>query len=98
MKQEVSRVGVQSRPARKNEGNIRMTIPDPAHAQGRQPERFGPDVRALARFLATSLVEPADSLGLLQEIDRRWPGLSFRDFMGARVLAAALVMPTEGSA
>jgi hypothetical protein len=74
----------------------RHPICDPARGQGRQPQRFGPHVPAPARFLASAtIVEPADSVEFLIEINRRWPGLSFGDFMGARVLAAALVMPTE---
>jgi hypothetical protein len=64
----------------------------------RTPHRdFGPHVATLARFMATTAVT-ADSLSFLTEIDRRWPGLSFRDFMAARVLAAALVMQTEATA
>ena len=69
----------------------------PANTQGCRPQRFGPDVPALARFLATA-IELADTLSFLTEINRRWPGLSFRDYLGARVLAEALVMPTEGHA
>jgi hypothetical protein len=66
--------------------------------QDRTPQRnFGPDVQALARFIATTAA-PADSVALLVEINRRWPGLSFRDFMGARVLAAAWGMETWGRA
>jgi hypothetical protein len=34
----------------------------------------------------------------MMEIARRWPGLSFRDYVGATVLAYAIVMPTEGNA
>jgi hypothetical protein len=75
-----------------------MTIPDPDPAQDRRPHsNFGPHVPALARFMATTAAT-ADSVALLVEIDRRWPGLSFRDFMGAAVLAEAFVMKTEGTA
>jgi hypothetical protein len=70
----------------------------PQPRASRQPQRFGPHVPALARFMVVSTVEPTDSLSFLTEVDRRWPGLSFRDFMAARVLAAALVMPVEGRA
>jgi hypothetical protein len=64
----------------------------------RTPHRnFGPHVPVLARFMA-STIEPADTLSFFTEIDRRWPGLSFRDFLGARLLAAAIVMETEGNA
>jgi hypothetical protein len=66
--------------------------------QGRQPRRnFGPCVAELARFMA-STIELADTLSLLTEIDRRWPGLSFRDFMAANVVAAAMTMKVEGRA
>ena len=61
----------------------------------REPQRFGRNVEALARFMAGA---PADSLAFLIEVDRRWPGLSFRDFMAATVLAEALVMKCEGTA
>jgi hypothetical protein len=68
----------------------------PAPAQDRRPQRFGPDVPALARLLveAGALAD----IALLAEINRRWPNLPFRDFFGGTVLAAALVMPTEGTA
>jgi hypothetical protein len=62
----------------------------------RQPERFGPNAQALGLFLARQL-GPLD-LETLREIDRHFPGLSFRDFVGAHILAAALVMPTGGRA
>jgi hypothetical protein len=64
----------------------------------RQPERFGPHVPAIARFIATGAFEPDQTLSLLEEINCRWPNLSFRDFFGARVLAAAMRMETEGNA
>jgi hypothetical protein len=64
-------------------------------APAREPNQFGPHVPELARLIAVS---PVDSLAFLVEVDRRWPGLSFRDFMAANVLAAAIVMPTEGTA
>jgi hypothetical protein len=69
----------------------------PAPRASRQPCRFGPSVPAVARFLA-STIEPADSVAFLVEINQRWPGLSFRDYLGACVLAAALVMKVEGNA
>jgi hypothetical protein len=62
----------------------------------RKPDRFGgPHVPELARLIAIS---PPDSVSVLIEIDKRWPGLSFRDFMAANVLAAAIALKTEGNA
>jgi hypothetical protein len=66
--------------------------------QGRQPERFGPHVPAIARFLVMSALEPVDELSLLEEINRRWPHLSLHDYLGARVLVAAMRMDVEGHA
>jgi hypothetical protein len=60
--------------------------------------RFGSHVIALAHFLADTEVAPTDTVAFLIEVNRRWPGLSFRDFMGAAVLAEALAMKTEGNA
>jgi hypothetical protein len=72
-----------------------MTTPDPDHAQDRRPQNnFGPHVIAIARFLANTEVAPEDTVAFLIEVNRRWPGLSFRDFMGAAVLAEALAMKT----
>jgi hypothetical protein len=62
----------------------------------RRPERFGREVPAIARFIA-SQVAPFDPAAL-QQVDRHFPDISFRDFMAAVVLAAALVSPTEGRA
>jgi hypothetical protein len=69
--------------------------PQVACASRRQPVRFGPDIGEVARFIA---VAHADSLSFLTEVDHRWPGLSFRDFRGACVLAAAMTTPVEGTA
>jgi hypothetical protein len=61
--------------------------------------RFGPHVIALAHFLADTDEVPAnEGVRFFEEVDRRWPGLSFRDFVGAAVLAEAMAMKTEGSA
>ena len=61
--------------------------------------RFGPHVIAIARFLADTDDVPArEVVRFFEEVDRRWPGLSFRDFLGAAVLAEALAMKTEGNA
>jgi hypothetical protein len=59
---------------------------------------FGPHVIRLASFLRDSKVPPDDVVGFLHEVDRRWPGLSFRDFLGACVLAEALAMQPRGRA
>jgi hypothetical protein len=60
-------------------------------------QRFGPHVIALADFMRDPDA-PAAMVPFLEEVDRRWPGLSFRDFFGAAVLAEVLAMKTEGSA
>jgi hypothetical protein len=70
----------------------------PPHcASGKAPQRFGPHVPALARFLAEAGAT-ADSVALLVEVNQRWPNLSFRDFMGAAVLAEAFALKTAGTA
>jgi hypothetical protein len=58
---------------------------------------FGPRAVAVGHFLAYADV-PGDTADFLQEINRRWPDLSFRDFWGAYVLAQALLQKTEGAA
>lgn len=58
---------------------------------------FGPRAVAVGQFLAYADV-PGDTSDFLEEINRRWPGLSFRDFWGGYVLAASLARETEGSA
>jgi hypothetical protein len=45
--------------------------------------RFGPHVIKIAHFLRDSSVPPEDVVGFMIEVDRRWPGLPFRDFVGA---------------
>jgi hypothetical protein len=59
---------------------------------------FGPHVITLAYFLRESEVPPGEVVHFFEEVDRRWLDLSFRDFLGAAVLAEALAMKTEGSA
>ena len=58
---------------------------------------FGPQVIEIAKFLAP-LIACCDTVSLFQEVDRRWPELSFRDFLGAAVLAEALVLEPRGRA
>jgi hypothetical protein len=60
-------------------------------------QQFGPQVVALAHFMRDPDA-PFDMVPFLEEVDRRWPGLSFRDFFGACVLAEALAMKVEGTA
>jgi hypothetical protein len=60
---------------------------------------FGPPAIAVAKFLVAEGLPPSDSIiAALHEIHRRHPALSFRDFMGAAVLAQALSLDPEGSA
>ena len=59
--------------------------------------RFGPHVIALTHFMRDPDA-PVEMVPFLEEVNRRWPGLSFRDFFGAAVLAEALAMKTEGNA
>jgi hypothetical protein len=54
-------------------------------------------VIAIARFLAPEIGH-GDTVALFEEVDRRWPDLSFRDFVGAAVLAEALAMQPRGTA
>jgi hypothetical protein len=63
-----------------------------------KPHTFGPKAIAVGNFLAHTDIPGADTADFLEEIDRRWPDLSFRDFWGAFVLALALRMKTEGKA
>ena len=58
---------------------------------------FGPQVIEIAKFLAP-LIACCDTVSLFQEVDRRWPELSFRDFLGAAVLAEALALEPRGRA
>jgi hypothetical protein len=55
-------------------------------------------VPAVARLLAEAETGGIDTFTLLTQINDRWPALSFRDFLGAHVLAVALGMETRGTA
>ena len=57
---------------------------------------YGPRVIAVAKFLAAEI--RGDLIPLLLEVDRRWPGLTARDLIGALVLAEALALETKGTA
>jgi hypothetical protein len=59
---------------------------------------FRPHVIAIAHFLCDSEVPPDEVIRFFEEVDRRWPGLSFHDFVGAARLCEALVMKVEGNA
>jgi hypothetical protein len=63
--------------------------------QGFQREPIAPDVMAMARWLSFA---PPNTFDLLDEAHRRWPDMSLRDFRAAHYLAAAMLMPTEGTA
>jgi len=58
---------------------------------------FGPQVVEIARFLIP-LIAHCDTVSLFQEVDRRWPELSFRDILGAAVLAEVLALEPRGRA
>jgi hypothetical protein len=62
-------------------------------ANKRQPQRFGPRIHEVARYMA-SQIEPAH----LEEIDKLFPGLSVHDLVGATALVQALRMDVEGNA
>jgi hypothetical protein len=59
---------------------------------------YGPTVIEIAHFLADAPYATENHIDVLYEVDRRWPGLSFRDFLGAAVLAEALAMEPKGRA
>jgi hypothetical protein len=69
--------------------------PRPNSAQGSH-HRFGPHVVKLAQFLAAEF--GGDLVEVIVEVDRRYPGLSFHDFMGATVLAEAIALKPQGRA
>jgi hypothetical protein len=54
-------------------------------------------VIALAHYMRDPTA-PFAMLPFCREIDRRFPGLSFRDFLSAAVLAEAMAMKVEGHA
>jgi hypothetical protein len=58
-------------------------------------EPIAPDVLALARWLSFA---PPNTFDLLDEAHRRWPDMTLRDFRAAHYLAAAMLMPVEGTA
>ena len=51
--------------------------------------RVGPNV--IEHFLAPRIYRKSP-FDLLEQIDRRWPGLSFREFWGAAVLTETLAV------
>jgi hypothetical protein len=59
---------------------------------------FGPPVVEVAHLLADAPYAMENHVAILHEVDRRWPGLSFWDFIGAVVLAEALTLRPEGRA
>jgi hypothetical protein len=61
-----------------------------------QRHKFSPRAIEVGRFLAYG--DAADTRAFLEEINRRWPDLSFRDFWGAYVLAEAVAWKPEGRA
>src|ERR1700741_1222941 len=71
----------------------------PTNASSPHRHVFRPPTIAVGHFIVGAGVVPDDEvLAVLPEIQRRWPGLSFRDFWGACILAAALAPKQEGSA
>jgi hypothetical protein len=60
--------------------------------------RYGPHVIDDARFLAGAPYTTEHHIAVLHEVNRRWPGLSFSDFIGAVVLAEAAALQPEGRA
>jgi hypothetical protein len=59
------------------------------------------DYRAveIGYFIAQELGDiDAATISFLTEINQRWPGLSFHDFMGAFILAHGLLLETAGNA
>jgi hypothetical protein len=58
---------------------------------------YGPRVVRIARFMIPH-VGTADLIGLLHQVEERWPDLTVRDLIGAMVLAEALAMELRGSA
>jgi hypothetical protein len=71
----------------------------PAFARPARRPVFPPHIVAIAWFLADSNDVPAEDVTrFFDEVDRRWPGLPFRDFARAPRLAEALLLKTEGNA
>jgi len=60
---------------------------------------FGPRAIEVAHFLCGEGIAPTDdTISLLGEIDRRFPGRSAHDLHGAAVLAQALALQIKGNA
>jgi hypothetical protein len=55
---------------------------------------FGPRVVEIAHFLAPQ-IRCSDTVTLFEQVDHRWPDLSFRDFRGAAVLAEVLTVTAK---
>jgi hypothetical protein len=58
--------------------------------------RYAPRVIKAGRFLAGEI--GADLIPLLEEVDRRCPGLTLRETIGACVLAEAVALEPRGQA
>jgi hypothetical protein len=74
-----------------------MTAESPRTNEHIVQRNFGPQVIEIAKFLVP-LIACCGTVSLFQEVDRRWPELSFRDFLGAAVLAEALALEPRGRA
>jgi hypothetical protein len=55
---------------------------------------FGPRAIEVAHWLAPRIYRE-DTVDLLEQINRKWPELSFREFWGAAVLAEALAVTSN---
>jgi hypothetical protein len=55
-------------------------------------------VLEIVRFLLDASFLPLETVKFFQEIDRRWPGLSFADFVTATRLAEAIALRPRDSA
>jgi hypothetical protein len=71
----------------------------PAVARPARRPSFPSHIVAIACFLADTNDVPAENVTkFFDEVDRRWPGLPFRDFARVARLAEALLLKTEGNA
>jgi hypothetical protein len=59
---------------------------------------FRPHVVRLAYFLPDTKVAPADTVAFLIEVRKRWPNLSFDEFVHACMLAELLWLQPRGRA
>jgi len=50
----------------------------------------------ITRFLTDTKIPRSDIVRFFDEVDRRWLGLFFRDFLSAAVLAEAFAMRAKG--